>query len=635
MPGVSAGKDNPDAFRAILKAVGFWDDTPKANGKLNGVAKPVETRWKYAGTMGSAFKMVRLDGPTGKRMRTDPAGVKLQEGEKWLPYLAKTDSAGTYTLIVEGEKTADAAARKLAGWNVCTWQRAARDTDWSFCDNHWVWIWPDNDARGFDRAREVAAQLKSECVKIVQAGRNPKDDAADFVARGDDLAEIIKAKSWQLDADRRALRPIVSISDDGLAECFQFMGIQARYNLRSQEDQFYCQQKLRFSSLPVKEWAGVSDRKDSSISEEIRKRFVVVKPPRRKTDEPELVPAVFGKDRWATCFNAVLDRAEVDPFRQWVDDLRPAQSERLNQWVGELFRVKDDSEQFIRWASRYLFLGAVQRTIRPGAKLDEIPVFVGEQGLGKSAIGRAILPDEFREQGHGDALVLADDPKKFAESLQGKIVVEASEMAGLGRADLERLKSNITRQNDGSVRMAYRRNPESTPRRAVFYGTSNETECLPNDSTGNRRFVVVELDGPHANQSVESYFDEHRAELWAAAKWAYAQGERANLPRDLFPAQRRSNEGYRRGDVIVEDEVARLNHDSFSDGATLKEITASLCEMDGGPTQDQSRIEERIERRLADKWWGNRLGKALRAQGWNMKSKRRGGTVERLWFPPV
>ena len=160
-------------------------------------------------------------------------------------------------------------------------------------------------------------------------------------------------------------------------------------------------------------------------------------------------------------------------------------------------------------------------------------------------------------------------------------------------------------------------------------------ECLPNDSTGNRRFVVVELEGEKARQSVESYFAEHRAELWAAAVHAHQEGERANLPRDLFPAQRKANTNFRRADVIVEDEVARLNHNEFPDGATMKEITRHLCEMDSDQYSDQSRIEERTERRLSERGWGNRLGKALQAQGWENRRMRRDGRVQRLWFPPV
>ena len=67
----------------------------------------------------------------------------------------------------------------------------------------------------------------------------------------------------------------------------------------------------------------------------------------------------------------------------------------------------------------------------------------------------------------------------------------------------------------------------------------------------------------------------------------------------------------------------------------MKEITRHLCEMDSDQYSDQSRIEERTERRLSERGWGNRLGKALQAQGWENRRMRRDGRVQRLWFPPV
>ena len=88
-----------------------------------------------------------------------------------------------------------------------------------------------------------------------------------------------------------------------------------------------------------------------------------------------------------------------------------------------------------------------------------------------------------QDEGFSDGLNLAAHPKERAEALQGKVYVEASEMAGATRAELESLKAFVSRQNDGSVRLAYRRDPESTPRRCIIVGTSNNMNCLPNDPT--------------------------------------------------------------------------------------------------------------------------------------------------------
>ena len=69
-----------------------------------------------------------------------------------------------------------------------------------------------------------------------------------------------------------------------------------------------------------------------------------------------------------------------------------------------------------------------------------MPVLIGEQGIGKSALLRELLPPQYPEW-FSDGLHLADYPKVRAEALLGRVIVEVSEMAGSTRAELQSLKS--------------------------------------------------------------------------------------------------------------------------------------------------------------------------------------------------
>jgi len=434
----------------------------------------------------------------------------------------------------------------------------------------------------------------------------------------------------------------------GLDEVFETYGIEYRYNIRAHRPEFYTDNPDNAANMETGDWIPSTDRITSHIRESIRRDFVMPHP--RPKQKGETIPAVFGRDRWMECFSACLKRVEVDPFREWLEEVEkdkshPFRHEKiLDCWVEELFEVDksswrdprqeelpiDDEIKFnnqqidlLTWASRYLFLTAVWRTFQPGYKIDEILVLVGNQGLGKSAIGYSMLPEHLSNC-HGDALVLSDDAKKFAEALQNKVIVEASEMSGLGRADLERLKANMTRRDDGSVRLAYRRDPEPLPRRCVMFGTSNESECLPNDSTGNRRFVVIKLNGSEASQSIESYMNDNRTQLWKEAIQLYRDGTRPNLPRDISPLQAEINEQHRRGDIIIEDEVSKLPAEQFATGATMAEITQAMIE---NPID--------VERRLMQPGWAHRLGKALKLQNWTKKRARKNGISANFWFPPA
>ena len=98
------------------------------------------------------------------------------------------------------------------------------------------------------------------------------------------------------------------------------------------------------------------------------------------------------------------------------------------------------------------------------------------------------------------------------------------------------MKAFITRPNDGHLRLAYRRDREPCPRRAVIIGTANPSVSgvLPNDPTGMSRFVVVDLPAPRSLVGkVEGWIDARRDQLWAEALHRYHAGERANLPDHL------------------------------------------------------------------------------------------------------
>ena len=83
--------------------------------------------------------------------------------------------------------------------------------------------------------------------------------------------------------------------------------------------------------------------------------------------------------------------------------------------------------------------------------------------------------------------------KTAAEKLQGYWLLEIGEMAGMKKAELEKVKSFLSRQDD-KYRSAYGRRVESHPRQCVFFGTTNEDGYL-RDVTGNRRFWTVPVDG--------------------------------------------------------------------------------------------------------------------------------------------
>ena len=286
--------------------------------------------------------------------------------------------------------------------------------------------------------------------------------------------------------------------------------------------------------------------------------------------------------------------------------------ERLAYLMEDTFTVKDtpgteDGQEdenwtLAQWGSVYILLGTIQRSYEPGVKLDEMLVIIGPPGIGKSTLLRHLLPPHLQTL-FSDGLDLAADAKERVEALQGRAIVEIGEMAGARRADLESLKTFLSRTDDGNVRLAYRHNPEPMPRMANLVGTADRPDPLPDDNNV-RRFVPVTLeDGDPA--ALRTFIDDCREQLWAEALALYRKGESARLPESLKGIQAKAAAGARAVNTILEDRVMTFLGGK-PQGFTMEEM-ALAC---GIPTNDTKG-----------------LGSILRRNQYASKRKRESGGI--------
>jgi predicted P-loop ATPase len=100
---------------------------------------------------------------------------------------------------------------------------------------------------------------------------------------------------------------------------------------------------------------------------------------------------------------------------------------------------------YVRAVTRKELCAAVTRIYHPGTKFDTLLVLIGEQGIGKSTLIARLAMDWF-----SDSLTLTDisDGKAGAEKLQGVWIMEIGEMAGMRKAEQEKLKAFFGRQDD-------------------------------------------------------------------------------------------------------------------------------------------------------------------------------------------
>lgn len=145
---------------------------------------------------------------------------------------------------------------------------------------------------------------------------------------------------------------------------------------------------------------------------------------------------------------------------------------------------------YVRAVCRKTLCAAYMRVHNPGIKFDYMPVLNGSQGIGKSTFISNLGMEWF-----SDSLNLSDmNDKTAAEKLQGYWIIEIGELAGMKKADLDKVKAFISRQDD-KYRASFGRRVTPHLRQCVFFGTTNSENGYLRDITGNRRYWNVKVSG--------------------------------------------------------------------------------------------------------------------------------------------
>jgi hypothetical protein len=206
---------------------------------------------------------------------------------------------------------------------------------------------------------------------------------------------------------------------------------------------------------------------------------------------------------------------------------------RLDSWLSSYLGA--DDSRYIRHVGAKMLIAAVRRVYHTGAKFDQMVILEGAQGTGKSTALQtlAIDPDWFT-----DNFALTDDSRKVLEQTEGKLIIEAAEMTGIRKADIEHVKALLSRTHD-RARKAYGHFVTEVPRQFIFIGTTNGGAESPYlvDPSGHRRSWPVKT-GKIDLASLRRDVDQ----LWAEAVSREREKESIVLPPDLWDDARQEQE---------------------------------------------------------------------------------------------
>jgi hypothetical protein len=229
------------------------------------------------------------------------------------------------------------------------------------------------------------------------------------------------------------------------------------------------------------------------------------------------------KDFFHTVVEEAARRNAFHPVRDYLDGLAWDGVPRLDRWLVEYGGAEDT--EYVRAVGKNVLIAAVRRVRKPGTKFDEILILENpNQGTDKSGAVQVLA---VREAWFSDDLPLNADGKRVIEQTRGKWIVEASELSGIRKSDVEHLKAMLSRTTD-RARLSYGRLTTDRPRQFIIVGTTNATFYL-RDTTGNRRFWPVAVIGFKLAD-----LSRDRDQLWAEAAAREAAGESIRLDPKLW-----------------------------------------------------------------------------------------------------
>lgn len=302
-------------------------------------------------------------------------------------------------------------------------------------------------------------------------------------------------------------------------------------------------------------------------------------------------------------------RRRFHPVRDYLASLTWDFRERIDTWLID-FAGADDTP-FVRAVSRIVLIAAVRRVRQPGVKFDEMLVLESVEGTEKSTAFNVMAGDDW----FIDNAPLNAASREVIEILRGQWIVEAADLSGMRRAEVEHLKAFLSRKQD-SATLKYEEETTRFRRQCIFVGTTNEHNYLLS-TTGNRRFWPVRIQRFNIPALAAA-----RDQLWAEAATCEAAGEAIRLPPELWDAARAEQNAR-----VAVDEWDQL----IAGWLETQEQERNLLSPMGPRTTlpDVAKGALNINADKLDQRTIERVAKGLRNAGW----ERIRSNSKRLWQP--
>lgn len=318
--------------------------------------------------------------------------------------------------------------------------------------------------------------------------------------------------------------------------------------------------------------------------------------------------------RATDAIKAAAQHNTIHPVRDYFSALRWDGEPRLRTWLRDYLHADAQPAEYLQEVGTKWLVAGVQRIFRPGSKFDHMLVLEGTGGLGKSTALKMLATF-----GHDVEVEYFTDAIRFENiaqpgsimGLQGKLIIEFAELAGMNRKETDDVKNWITIQID-ELQMKYENAVTRFPRQFILAGTTNEEAWL-RDATGNRRFLPVKCTGRVNFEGLK----RDREQLWAEAVALYRQGYETFIPLGSSIEK-----------LAVEEQATRLVEDVWTDQIM------TYCNTAQHVTVNEVLAMIQVDPGRRDEVMARRVGRILRQAGWTRGQKWMNGTNKKIWMNP-
>ena len=314
-------------------------------------------------------------------------------------------------------------------------------------------------------------------------------------------------------------------------------------------------------------------------------------------DEPDVnslyfeCKKLFPKVTYENLFRLINSRhiPEYNPIKEYVESLKYNGKSNIEQLVMSL----NSSTADLRWRTamvKHWLIGIIESIY--GKKCDIMLILSGVQDSGKTEFFRQLLPQPLMRYFSESQLDEGKDDKLL---MTQKLIIFDDEFAGKSKQDSKKMKLMLS-SSSFSLRAPYGKKNMDYKRIAVLCGTSNDVELL-NDPTGNRRYVIITIDGKN---NFDLFNSVDKEQVIAEAYFLWRTGQTSKIT----PEEKE----------IMNNVTFELHYESTVEYELLNKFYKPAKD-NYGLFMTNTEIKDYIEKNSEQKLYHKRLGAELKRAG--------------------